>query len=252
MIEINLLPGSGKKKKAKAAGVDFKTTLARINERVKDKFLIGAVAAVIVAGAAGGYLYLSQASHETDLNARLDKAQKDSAHYAAMLKERYRAEATRDTLLRQVNLIRTLDADRYIWPHLMDEVSKALPQYTWVTQFGFSGAQQGTTNVVAAPKAPPVDTTNKKLKNAPPKRLDTEIPKDQVTLRITGQTVDMQAMTRFMRDLEASPFIENVLLERTELAIGAGGKEINQFYLVMNYSRPDTSLLRRVPYSLGR
>ena len=74
-----------------------------------------------------------------------EKAVQDSAHNAALLKDRYQAEQTRDTVLRQVNLIRSLDEDRYVWPHVLDEVSRALPQYTWITLITFAGAAQGGT-----------------------------------------------------------------------------------------------------------
>jgi len=40
----------------------------------------------------------------------------------------------RDSLLYQINVIRQIDADRYIWPHVLDQATKALPPYTWITQ----------------------------------------------------------------------------------------------------------------------
>ena len=67
--------------------------------------------------------------------------------------------------------------------------------------------------------------------------------------RISGRTVDIQALTRFMKDLEASPFLSNVQLERSELAMDQG-KEVTQFQLLVTYSRPDTLVLHRVPLVL--
>src|SRR5262249_32032175 len=157
----------------------------------------------------------------------------DSTRYASILKERHRAESTRDSLLRQVNLITSLDEDRYVWPHVLDEVSRVLPQYTWITTLAFTGAPQGG-NVVAAPK---VDTAAKKTK-----RTDTSIPKDVINVRVQGRTVDLQAVTRFMRDLEASPFFTAVLLEKSE-PVTDNGKEIAQFQLTFGYTRPDTVML---------
>ena len=37
-------------------------------------------------------------------------------------------------------------------------------------------------------------------------------------MRLVGRTVDIQALTRFMKDLEASPFLTNVQLDKSELA----------------------------------
>jgi hypothetical protein len=53
-----------------------------------------------------------------------------------------------------------------------------------------------------------------------------------------------------MRDLAASPFLSNVQLEKSELAIDQG-KEVTQFQLTLAYRRPDTTALRRVPLSLS-
>jgi len=246
MIEINLLPGAGRKKASRGQAVDFGAMAAGLAGRVRDKYLLGTIAAVILALAAVGYLYTSQNAKEASLTARGEQATRDSVRYANFLKDRYKSEAIRDTLLRQVNLIRNLDEDRYVWPHVMDEVSRALPQYTWIVSLGFVGTPQGSNNVVVAPKTT-ADTTKK---NKPPKRLDTQVPKDDIQIRLSGRTVDIQALTKYMRDLELSPFLTNVVLDKSEPAID-NGKEVTQFQLTINYSRPDTLLLHRVPLSLS-
>jgi Tfp pilus assembly protein PilN len=248
MIEINLLPGAGKKKSASRRGVDFSAMATGFGSKFRDGYLIGAIASVVIAAAAVGFLYTTQTAKAATLNERKEIAVRDSMRYANFLKDRYRAEAVRDTILRQVHIIKSLDEDRFIWAHVLDEVSRALPQYTWLTSLGVAGTPQGQNNVVATP-ATPVDTSSKK-KNRPPKRLDTEIPRDVVQLRISGRTVDIQAMTRFWRDLEASPFLENVAIDKSEIASDQG-KEVTQFQLTMNYSRPDSTQLHRVPLVLS-
>ncbi len=248
MIEINLLPGSGNKKASRRQAVDFGALTAGLSGRFKDKFLVAAIVGVVVALGAVGYLYESQQRLASSLDDRVTTAVSDSTRYANFLKARYKAQAVRDTLLRQVNIIRSIDQDRYVWPHIMDEVSRALPQYTWLTVMSYAGTPQGSTNVVALPKSP--TDTSAKAKKKPPKRLDTDVPLDPITVRLLGQTVDIQALTRFMKDLEASPFLSNVALDHSEPAI-VGGKEVVQFQLTMAYSRPDTLLLHRVPLSLS-
>ena len=52
------------------------------------------------------------------------------------------------------------------------------------------------------------------------------IPRESVTIRVSGRTVDIQALTRFMKDLEASPYLTNVQLEKSELALEQG-KEVD-------------------------
>jgi Tfp pilus assembly protein PilN len=248
MIEINLIPDSGKKKKAaRTTAVDLGAMMSGVSGRVRDRFLIGAVAVVVLSAGVVGLFCLRQTDRGQTLTKRRDVALADSTRYANVLKDRYRAESTRDSLLRQVNLIESLDEDRYVWPHVMDEVSRALPQYTWITAVAFMGAPQGGTNVVVAPK--PADTSSKK-KQTPSKRMDTSIPRDVINVRIQGRTVDLQAVTRFMRDLEASLFFTGVVLEKSE-PVTDNGKEVAQFQLTFAYSRPDTLLLRRSPVSFA-
>ena len=72
----------------------------------KDRFLIGAASAVVLSLGAVGYLYTTQNAKTADLEARRDRSVRDSTRYANFLKDRYHAEAVRDTLLRQVNSFR--------------------------------------------------------------------------------------------------------------------------------------------------
>jgi len=248
MIEINLLPSAGKKKATRRKSVDLSAIAAGASGKFRDKFLIGSVIAVVAGIGTGAGLYTQQMARESELTERKDRAVRDSTRYATFLKDRYRAEAVRDTLLREVNIIRSLDDDRFVWPHVLDEVSRALPQYTWLTTLAFTGAPQGSNNVVIAPKEDPATAANSK--NKAPKRLVTEVPRDQVSMRLVGRTVDIQALTRFMKDLAASPYLTNVQLEKSELALDQG-KEVTQFQLTVGYRRPDTTVVRRVPLNLS-
>jgi Tfp pilus assembly protein PilN len=246
MIHINLSPGAAKKKKApRKQAVDLGALTSGFSGRLRDKVMLGSIAAVVLSFGAVGFLYTTQNAQASELDARRDQAIADSTRYANFLKDRYHAESVRDTLLRQVNIIRSLDDDRFIWPHILDEVSRVLPQYTWLTPLATSGTPQGTTNVVASPK---IDTSAAG-KRRHLDRLATDIPKDPVGVKIQGHTVDIQALTRFWKDLEASPFLTNVQLDRSELALELG-KEVTQFQLTLAYNRPDSTMIRRVPLSL--
>ena len=48
--------------------------------------------------------------------------------------------------------------------------------------------------------------------------------------RIVGPTLDIQALTPFMKTLEASPFIQGVQLTRSDM-VTAEGKEVTEFQL---------------------
>jgi Tfp pilus assembly protein PilN len=249
MIEINLLPGSGKKKSGRSGGggakkIDLGAAFAGILQKIRDPWLISAVGSVVLSVGIVGGTYLYQGQRLSSLTQAETDALADSTRYAAALKERARAEARRDTLLRRMNLIRAIDEDRFIWPHVLDEVSKALPPYTWLSSLAFMGTPQGSINVAAGAKPEAADDKTKKKA----KKVDTEIPRDEVRIRMIGLTPDIQALTRFMRQLEASPFFADVQLNNSQLAADQG-KDVTQFTLDVTYSRPDTSVIRRVPLS---
>jgi len=140
-----------------------------------------------------------------------------------------------------MNLIRAIDEDRFIWPHVLDEVSKALPPYTWLSSLTFMGTPQGSVNVAAGAAAPSGDDKKKRSK-----KVDIEVPRDEIRIRMIGLTPDIQALTRFMRQLEASPFFGDVQLNNSQLATDQG-KDVTQFTLDVTYTRPDTSVIHRVP-----
>jgi Tfp pilus assembly protein PilN len=247
MIEINLLPGSRKPKRGGGGGpsINFAAIGAAISARIKDKFLAAAVISGIVGFGAIAFLFTTQRARESTIKTAEAKAVEDSTRYAAVLRDRAKAQAKRDSALIQLNIIRAIDEDRFIWPHVLDEVSRALPIYTWLRAVNYTGVAQGI-NPAAAMKSPPPDDPSKPSKK---RRVDLVIPRDTVHLRIVGRTVDIQAFTRFMRSLEDSPFISGVTLQKSEIQL-EGGKEVTQFTLDATYTRPDSALLRREPLTL--
>lgn len=247
MLEINLLPG-GPRKKATTAGpsVDFNAMFEQLKGQLGNLWTIVPIIVTALAIGVGGYLYYRQGHDRTVAEERVEKALADSARFSKVVAERNAALAKRDTLLRQVNLIRAIDDDRFIWPHIMDEISKALPNYTWVSILGFGGTPQGSANIVATPPQPKPKPGSDTAKIKKPPVVETAPPRDQVLVRLTGRSVDIQAMTRFMNDLEASPFLANVFNERTTPSSEAGG-DYFQFQLNVNYTRPDSLAVRRLP-----
>lgn len=236
MIEINLLPGAAKKTKGRGTGFSLKAVSANIQHRVKDPFMLAAVGAVVVAAVAIGGLHITQSRRAGSLEERSLNAQKDSVRFSSVIKERRRAEAKRDSVMRELNVIRAIDNDRFVWPHIMDEVSRALPPYTWLKSLS-------ATPVVLAPAPPPgADKTKKDA------ALPVVIP--ALRFRIIGNTVDIQALTRFMKLLETSPFIQSVQLAKSE-AVLIDGKEVTEFQLDAEYERPDRAALSTTPVSLS-
>jgi len=172
----------------------------------------------------------------------------DSTRFAAVLKQKALAEAQRDSVLLQLNIIKSIDNNRFVWPHVMDEVSRALPPYTWLTTMAQTSLPTSAAAVAQAAAPPPPTTKGKK--GAAQAAAPVVIPRDTMTFRIVGNTVDIQALTRFMRMLEQSPFIENVQLARSNLVI-VEGKEVTEFQLDAQYEQPDSSAIRTVPVALS-
>lgn len=239
MIEINLLPGSGKKTRSHSPGVDLAGIVGGIVSRVKDVYLVGAIAAVVVAALLIGGAYWFQRTQAVALAANIERAQQDSLRFAAVIQARHRAEAQRDSVVNQVNLIESFDNKRFVWPHIMDEVSRALPPYTWLTSIA-----QTNTQAAAPPPPPP----NAKGKAKPPAVNAHSIP--NVQFQIVGQTVDIQALTRFMTLLEASPFIKHVTLARSSVVV-VGGNNVTEFQLNAAYQAPDSSVIQTTPVALS-
>ena len=242
MIEINLLPGSGKKNRS--TGFKLTAIAGQAGARVKDPFLIAAGVSIIAATGAIGFLHMSQAGKAEELTERERRAVQDSTRYVAVLRERNRAEAQRDSVRRQLDIIKSIDNDRFIWAHIMDEVSRALPPYTWLKSI-----QQSAVVAPALPPTPPPSSDAKGEKGKPPAPTP---PPAAPTLKfqIAGNTVDIQALTRFMKLLESSPFVKNVAIAKAEL-VTLEGKEVQEFLLEAEYERPDPSVVSTVPVTLS-
>jgi Tfp pilus assembly protein PilN len=245
MIEINLLPGSGKKSRGPGIGAGFSAGLARIVANVKDPYLLGCIASIGISATAIVLLLITQRARESSLVEKEQKLVQDSTRYATVVAEKRRAEAQRDSVLRQVNIIRSIDDDRFVWSHIMDEVSRVIPQYTWIT-----GIAQ-TSAVVSAAATPDSTAVKPKADSLRSAGADTAVNRPTLSFRIVGQTVDIQALTRFMRFLEASPFISNVQLAKTTRVIVEGSNEVTDFQLDADYELPDPAAIRRVPFTLS-
>jgi Tfp pilus assembly protein PilN len=228
MIEINLLPGARKKKSSsKSASLNLGAVFGDFASKLKDPWLAIAIIGVVIGLGASGGMYVLQGREAAALEEQQRVAVQDSTRYAAVLAQRAAATSQRDSILRQIAVISAIDGDRFIWPHVMDEVSRALPTYTWLR----SVAQTSS----AAPISPEAAAAG----DAP-----------RLGLRLIAYTVDIQAVTIFMKNLEASPFLENVTLGVSEQAV-TDGKEVTQFTLDMQYSKPDGSAIRTVPLSIA-
>jgi Tfp pilus assembly protein PilN len=244
MIEINLLPGARKKSRSRGPSLNFGEVFRDLGARVRDPWMITAVGGVAVGLVAIGLMWTVQGRRQSALQEREQKSVQDSTRYSSVIAERAQAEAQRDSVRKQIAVITTIDGTRLVWPHVLDEVSRALPPYVWLRAIAQTSAVSNESPEVQAGVA----------KGAPKKGAGGNVvpPAEEavLALQITGNTVDIQALTHFMKALEASPFLQNVQLVRSDVVMQQG-KEATEFRLDMQYQKPDASVLRTVPFSVS-
>src|SRR2546423_544301 len=261
MIEINLLPGDGKKKRRAKTSSPTKFEfnlkpppwLAGLTEKITDKYMLGAIGAAGVSGLLIAAMFIHQTAQGRSLEQRETKAVNDSAQFSAVLNAKARAEATRDSLYQQIAIIKSIDDSRYLWSHLMYEISNALPQYTWLTEITQTSQPRSAAVADTSKKVVTTDSTQSLKQRQAARNLARKARSDSllaaakdIKFRIVGHTVDIQALTRFMKSLEASPFIQNVRLSRSDL-VQAEGKEVTEFTLEAETQTPPAFAIKTVP-----
>lgn len=207
MIEVNLLPG-GKKRAPKRRRFSF--SMPEIGGLPSDPWILGSAAVILVLLVASGFLYARMSGQVSEVEAQVEEAVADSARYADLIEQAERLRARRDSIAERVQIIQEIDRERYVWPHVLDEVARALPDYTWLTE------------------VLQIDAT------------------DALEVRIRGRAGTNFALTTFMENLEASPFIRGVTLINTELVV-QNARTLNRFALEAAYEEPPRELLETVP-----
>lgn len=229
MIEINLLPGQ--KRKAPGGGKLRLPNVRAVLANVKDPWLLSAIGAAVVMIGGNGALYVVNNTRLGRLENDLRGVQVEKRRYDAVAAQKRQAERVRDSLSAELAIIRAIDADRFIWPHLLDEITKALPQYTWVTQVQFvPAAPVAATTTGTTTGTTPVDSTSS----------------SQVRVSVDGRTVDIQAYTTFLRQLAASPWITDVQPTKAATVIEQD-RPVTEFNILLRYKQADSLYIRTVP-----
>jgi Tfp pilus assembly protein PilN len=235
MITVNLRPGL----KRKRAGSPFQGVLERVSgigSRVKDPLAL-AVAAVwiLVIGGLGG-MWLMTTRDLSALEPKLEQTRAEHKRFKTFLEQKHKQELIRDSIVAQIATIRTVDGDRYVWPHLLDEVTKALPPYTWLV----------TITPIAAPAPAAQPGANQSKDKNKPQPADTVRP--PLGFQIDGRTVDIQAYTKFLRQLEASPWISDVTPVSATTVVEQE-RAVTAFQIRGTYHPADSAYVRTVPLS---
>lgn len=223
MIEVNLLPG-GKKRSSKGRGISLKgLSLPSFGKgggggfsMPGDPYQLGAAAAGVITLVTVGWLFLGVRSDGEELQVAVDAAVQDSVRFADLIQRTNQLTARRDSIGQRVAIIQEIDQGRYVWPHILDEVARALPDYTWLYEI-------------------------------------LQAQEDPLQIRINGRAGSNFAITNFMRNLEASPFLRGVTIERTEQAPSEQNPTeiVYVFELVVTFEPPPLEQLETVPLFEG-
>jgi len=218
-IEINLL---GEKKKRRGGGGLQLPDFGDLFKQVKDPLLLGAIGAWAVAVVVIGFMFVTLQRSVAAQNELAERTRQEDARYRTLIRQKQRSTALRDSLVLELDAIRSIDADRFVWPHILDEITKALPDYTWLTSV--------SALAVAVPPGIEADSTY-----VPP-----------LQIQIEGETSDISAMTRFVRNLQNSPWIASVSIGQNT-QVESDGQVVTAFSVTAVYQVADSSYIRTVP-----
>ncbi len=220
MIEVNLLPG-GKK-----GGGGGGNPLAGFVEGLKnlrsgsgggggsaglDPYQLFFAGAALVGLGYIGLAFFSLRSETEELRVQTEVAVQDSIQNASVIGQINQLQAQGDSIESRVAVIQEIDGDRYIWPHLLDEIASAVPDYTWLREILYQS--------------------------------------DGPVVRINGRAGSIFAITNFMRRLESSRFLRGVNDETIqEVASEENPNDlVFLFELVATYDQPPIEELETVP-----
>ena len=213
MIEVNLLPG-GKKRRGGGGG-GFSIPMPDLSKIPADPFILGAAATGIVSVGLIVWMFMGISAQQEEVSVALVDARADSANFADLIERNLALEARRDSVAQKVSIIQEIDAGRYVWPHVMDEVARALPDFTWLVSIIQISAG------------------------------------DDLQFEIQGRAGNVFAVTRFMENLEVSPFIRRVrpiTSDQIQEQDPSGDQQlVYAFTLEMSWEDPPPELLQTIP-----
>jgi Tfp pilus assembly protein PilN len=221
MIEINLLPG--KKKKAAGGGIAL-PDFGELLKGVRDPLLIGTIAVWAIVLPVVGFIFFTENGKVAALQEEADQISAQHRRFQSVIREKRRQQRLLDSLEIELSAIREIDSDRYVWAHIMDEVAKALPDFSWLTSLEF------------IPAAPPDAAALE----------EGAVERPPVTFTITGRTADIYAYTRFLRNLTNSPWIANVRAGQTTQVLEEE-RAVQEFSITATFQQADSAFVRIAP-----
>jgi len=118
-----------------------------------------------------------------------------------------------------------------------------VPPFTWLTRVAAKPAPPPPPKPAAAAGA---DTTKKAAGDSAAKLPPLPPPPPPPGFNLEGNAATTQSLTRFMKNLEASPFIRDVALVTSEQT-QTQGRTYLKFTLEAAWEQPDSTLIETIP-----
>lgn len=214
MLEVNLHPD--RKRRSRGAGFDAGELLGSLRSMVPsggggDPWSVAlAVVAIVVLGG-GGVLWYMQGNRLDEVEGRIQSMARDSARLADLQGIVDSLETRRADIRARMRRVEDLDQGRFVWPHMLDELSDALPDAAWLTAISRSSA-------------------------APDLRVS-----------VQGVAASPLVITQYVRALRERQHIGDVQMggsQRQQLQEGGYG---HSFRLTVTYRRPPPAAIRTRP-----
>jgi type IV pilus assembly protein PilN len=135
MIRVNLIAGERRAAKAESRSMD-----------IGQRATIGGTVLLVVTALGVGGRYWSTSQAETGVTNAIAESKREETRLAEVLKQVADFEAQREELQRRVTLIDELRRGQTAPVHMVDEISRSLPDMTWLTslkQEGYDITMQG-------------------------------------------------------------------------------------------------------------
>lgn len=212
LIAINLLP-SGEIRRTQSRRA-LALRIPRVPALNGDPWIASLAGAGLLLLLVFAFTFWRTGVRQGELQTRIEGEVADSARLASAIQLVETLRARQDTITQKIAIIRDVDQRRYTWPHLLDEISMSVPAFTWLSNLSSTVSS---------------DSIN---------------PGPSITLQ--GNAGSTQALTRLMKNLEASPFLQGITLVTTEQA-SEEGRTFQRFTLEAQYETPDPSRIETIP-----
>ena len=214
-IEINLRPGAKKKKKRGAKAAEFKLPdFKELAAQITDPLLIGAIASWVVSLIFIGVVYAMERNTLAEINPQLTALERERRDLREEIAAREESDSLVQALSSELTAIRGIDAKRYVWPHILEEITAALPAFTWLVSIEFLPSTPGLGGL--------------------------DVSEDPLpAVLITGRTSDIQSYTGFLRRLAESDWLKDVAGGSTTM-VEEEGRSVLDFSVTVQYKIADS------------